>query len=206
MSFPIQLTIFRIVLVPVFFILFAVVTPAAMGWAVVVFVLAAASDWWDGYVARKMNLTSSLGAFLDPLADKLLTGSAFVAFAMRGYIVWWMALLVIGRDIYLTVFRVASDDAGLPLKTSYFAKVKTFVQMLFIGILLAALLAQQGTLGPMLQSLSTYFLLSDVLYWSMSIVTVLTVASALLYSYDNWPALRATGLRYLLRRAPSETI
>jgi CDP-diacylglycerol--glycerol-3-phosphate 3-phosphatidyltransferase len=203
MTFPIQLTVLRIVLVPVFFILFAVVTPAATGWAVVVFVVAAASDWWDGYIARAMNLTSPLGAFLDPLADKLLTGSAFIAFAMRGYIVWWMALLVIGRDLYLTIFRVASNASGLPLKTSNFAKVKTFVQMAFIALLLAALVAQQGTLGLMLENAASYLLLSNVLYWSMSIVTMLTVISALLYSYDNWPVLRVTVLRYLLRRAPS---
>ena len=202
MTFPIQLTVLRIVLVPVFFILFAVVTPAATGWAVVVFVLAAASDWWDGYMARAMKLTSPLGAFLDPLADKLLTGSAFVAFAMRGYIVWWMALLVIGRDLYLTIFRVASDANGLPLKTSYFAKVKTFVQMTFIALMLAALVAQQGTLGVLLEHVASYLLLSNVLYWSMSIVTFLTVISALMYSYDNWPVLRATVQRYLLRRTP----
>ncbi|HWF44707.1 MAG TPA: CDP-diacylglycerol--glycerol-3-phosphate 3-phosphatidyltransferase [Candidatus Kapabacteria bacterium] len=213
MSFPIQLTVLRIVLVPVFFILFAVLTPPETGWAVVVFVVAAASDWWDGYIARAMKMTTALGAFLDPLADKLLTGSAFIAFAMRGYIPWWMAVLIISRDIYLTLFRMASDGSGLSLKTSYFAKVKTFVQMTFIAFLLAALVAQQGTLGIALVHVSSYVLLPDALYWSMSLVTMLTVASAVTYSYDNWPVLRSAGMRYLLRRspnvmkrAPSETI
>jgi CDP-diacylglycerol--glycerol-3-phosphate 3-phosphatidyltransferase len=203
MSLPIQLTVLRIVLVPVFFILFAVINPPAIGWAVTVFAVAAASDWWDGYIARAMKLTSPLGAFLDPLADKLLTGSAFVAFAMRGYIVWWMAALIIGRDIYLTLFRMASDGPDTSLKTSYFAKVKTFVQMTFIALLLAALVAQQGTLGVALANISSYLLHPTMLYWSMSLVTFLTVASAITYSYDNWPILRAAGMRYILRRSPS---
>jgi CDP-diacylglycerol---glycerol-3-phosphate 3-phosphatidyltransferase len=202
MSFPIQLTVLRIVLVPVFFILFAVLTPPETGWAVVVFVVAAASDWWDGYIARAMKMTTALGAFLDPLADKLLTGAAFIAFAMRGYVPWWMAALIIGRDIYLTLFRMASNEAG-PLKTSYFAKVKTFVQMTFIAFLLAALVAQQGTLGSALVYVSSYVLHPDTLYWSMSLVTMLTVASAVLYSYDNWPVLRNAGMRYLSRSPKS---
>ena len=86
MSFPTQLTVLRILLAPVFFVLFAVIDPTPYLWAALVFVVAALSDWYDGYFARLWKLTTPLGAFLDPLADKFLTSAAFIAFASRGLI------------------------------------------------------------------------------------------------------------------------
>ena len=191
MKLPTQLTVLRIILVPVFFVLFAIVQPPEIGWAVLVFAIAAVSDWWDGHIARRMNLTSELGAFLDPLADKLLTGSAFLAFAWNGYIPWWMVAIVLVRDVFLTVLRSRAERHGMHVRTSYFAKVKTFSQMTFILLVLALQLAVRGDLGTPLHSLGSVFFAGTLPVWIMGLVTLLTFTSGLLYAYDNWYVLRA---------------
>lgn len=190
MSFPTQLTVLRILLVPVFYLLFAVIEPAQLSWAAAVFLVAALSDWYDGYFARLLNLVTPLGAFLDPLADKLLTSAAFIAFASRGLIPWWMVVVVLGRDVYLTVFRMLSDSIGMPVRTSIFAKIKTFVQMAFIGFVLLSLSIASWHLGAASQFASAAST-SEILYWAMLSVTSLTFLSGVEYSYDNWNTLRA---------------
>jgi CDP-diacylglycerol--glycerol-3-phosphate 3-phosphatidyltransferase len=198
--------VLRIVLAPVFFVLIAMVHPPEIGWAGTVFAIAALSDWWDGHFARKLGLVSPLGAFLDPLADKLLTGAAFVAFAWMSFIPWWMVIVVVLRDIFLTVLRRFADNIGLHVKTSYFAKVKTFSQMAFIILLLIALYAQKGRFGMEMASLAHAYFASDSSFWLMAIITLLTFASAIAYSYDNWPVLRRVSARYLFRRAGEGSI
>jgi CDP-diacylglycerol--glycerol-3-phosphate 3-phosphatidyltransferase len=205
MRIPTQLTVLRIVLVPVFFVLMALSEPPQVGWATVVFLVAAVSDWWDGYMARMMNQTSTLGAFLDPLADKLLTSAAFIAFAWLEYIPWWMVVIVIARDIYLTLLRMAADADSVQVKTSNFAKVKTFAQMTYIVLVLAALLAKQSFFGVSLQNYGVGFFQGELQWWLMSLVTLLTFTSALAYSYDNWGVLRGAISRYLLRRPGQES-
>jgi CDP-diacylglycerol--glycerol-3-phosphate 3-phosphatidyltransferase len=197
-----QLTVLRIALVPLFFVLLAVMHPPAVGWAIMVFAVAAASDWWDGHIARKWGLVTPLGAFLDPLADKLLTSAAFVAFAWTGIIPWWMTIVVLARDLFLTLFRVRADAVHLPLTTSFFAKVKTFAQMTFILLMLAALFSVGVNFGTVLTSISRAYLQSDVPFWLMGIVTLLTFASAVMYAYDNWAVVRSLWLR----RTRQETV
>jgi len=198
---PTQLTVLRIVLTPVFYVL---LISNYAGWAGIVFTVAAASDWWDGYMARSMGLVTPLGAFLDPLADKLLTGAAFIGFAWMGFIPWWMVVVILTRDIYMTYFRVVADAMGLSLRTTNFAKGKTFVQMTFIAVLLAALICVKGQLGGSLASIGRDILSAGALLWPMIVVTILTVSSALIYSYDNWAVLRATTVRYIFRKAGQE--
>jgi CDP-diacylglycerol--glycerol-3-phosphate 3-phosphatidyltransferase len=199
---PTQLTVLRIVLVPVFFVL--LISDESV-WAGIVFTVAAGSDWWDGHIARAMGLVTPLGAFLDPLADKLLTGAAFFGFAWMGFVPWWMVVVILLRDIYMTYFRVVSDAMGLPLKTTTFAKGKTFVQMTFIAILLTSLICVTGQFGNSLALLGRDILRSEFLLWPMAVVTFLTVSSALIYSYDNWQVLRVATMRYIFRKASQET-
>jgi CDP-diacylglycerol---glycerol-3-phosphate 3-phosphatidyltransferase len=201
MTLPTQLTVLRIALAAVFFVLFALIEPPMIGWAAIVFSLAAATDWWDGHLARAMKTTSKFGAFLDPLADKVLTGAALVAFAWKGYIPMWMVALVLARDVYMTALRVAADGIRLHIKTTYVAKVKTFGQMAFIVAVLLLLLMQAGMLGIALGHDSQAILRSGVLEWVMGAITLLTVASAIMYSYENWAVLRTVAVRYVLRRA-----
>lgn len=204
MTLPTQLTVLRIALAAVFFVLFALVEPPMIGWAAIVFSVAAATDWWDGHLARAMKTTSNFGAFLDPLADKVLTGAALVAFAWKGYIPMWMVALVLARDVYMTALRVAADGIRLHIKTTYFAKVKTFGQMAFIVAVLLLLLLQSGSLGLTLGRESQSILRSGVLEWVMGAITLLTVWSAIMYSYDNWGVLRAVAQRYILRGTQKE--
>jgi CDP-diacylglycerol--glycerol-3-phosphate 3-phosphatidyltransferase len=194
------------VLAPVFFVLMVFSHPPEIGWAGTVFAIAAISDWWDGYMARKMGLVSALGAFLDPLADKLLTGSAFVAFAWMSIIPWWMVIIVVSRDLFLTLLRRFADNIGLHVKTSYFGKVKTFAQMAFIILLLVMLYAQKGHFGTNMAVLANSYFVTDISFWLMSIITLLTFASAISYCYDNWSVLRRLNMRYLFRRAGERTV
>ncbi|MEO6939339.1 MAG: CDP-diacylglycerol--glycerol-3-phosphate 3-phosphatidyltransferase [Candidatus Kapaibacterium sp.] len=204
MTLPTQLTVLRIVLAPVFFLLFAIVEPAEMSWAAGVFLVAAVTDWYDGYFARRMNLTSPLGAFLDPLADKLLTSAAFLGFATRGLLPWWMVLLVLARDIYLTVFRMSADAVLQTVKTSYFAKMKTFAQMVFIGYVLLTLMMATGTFGIEPMRLGATLADPELLYWIMAVLVSLTIYSAIQYTYDNWNVVVAVFRRYVLSRKPME--
>ncbi|MDP4200259.1 MAG: CDP-diacylglycerol--glycerol-3-phosphate 3-phosphatidyltransferase [Bacteroidota bacterium] len=204
MTLPTQLTVLRIALAVVFFVLFALVEPPMIGWAATVFAVAAATDWWDGHLARVMKTTSTLGAFLDPLADKFLTGAALVAFALKDYVPLWMVVLVIARDVYMTVLRTAADGVSIHVKTSYLAKVKTFGQMTFIIAVLLLLLLQTGPLGPAVAQEAHMTLDSGLVVWLMSAITLLTVASAVVYSYDNWSLLRLITRRYILRRTGQE--
>ncbi len=199
MSFPTQLTVLRIILVPVFYLLFAVLDPPQIAWAGAVFLVASLSDWYDGYYARHLNLVTPLGAFLDPLADKLLTSAAFIAFASRGLVPWWMVVVVIARDIYLTLFRMSADSVGAQLKTSFFAKMKTFTQMVFIGLVLLALIASSMPVG--IASFTQRLVEPGTLYWFMLGVAVMTALSAGEYTYDNWHVLVSIGRRYTGQRA-----
>lgn len=206
MSFPTQLTILRILLVPVFYLLLAVAEPVQIEWAALVFCVAAISDWYDGYLARLWKETTPLGAFLDPLADKLLTSAAFVAFAALGLVPWWMVILVILRDVYLTMFRSVADNVRMPVTTSGFAKTKTFIQMVFIAFVLIAMVGKTGHLGEGV--VQTSFLVSspDFLFWLMAVVTAITVASAVQYSYENSRVLSIFGksLAGIFRRSPQK--
>jgi len=189
--------------VPVFFLLFAVIEPPLVLWATIVFVLAGLSDWYDGYYARRLNVVTPLGAFLDPLADKLLTSAAFIAFATRGLIPVWMVALVLFRDIYLTLFRVAADSLGVSVRTSFFAKMKTFTQMVFIGLVLLSLTLASLNVGGV-AALARDIASPEVLYWVMLGVTVMTTLSGIEYTYDNYGVLASYVGRLFGRRSPQE--
>ena len=204
MTFPTQLTVLRILLVPVFYVLFAVVEPREVFWAGFVFLVATLSDWYDGYAARRYNSASALGAFLDPLADKLLTSTALFAFAAQDLIPMWMVVFIVARDVYLTAFRIIADNMRKPVKTSYAAKVKTFLQMAFIGYVLIAMILQTGMIGDGAAAISATLLDADALFVMCGMLTALTVWTAVQYTYDNWPVWVSMARRYLLRRSPQK--
>ncbi len=135
-TLPNQLTLFRIILTPVFY--FIIIQPESSFKlaAAAIFFVASVTDWYDGYFARRFNLTSRWGQFMDPLADKFLVSTALIVFAQLDYIVWWMVILVVLRDIIITGLRIFALYIGKPIITSSFAKWKTFLQMGFIFALL----------------------------------------------------------------------
>jgi CDP-diacylglycerol--glycerol-3-phosphate 3-phosphatidyltransferase len=148
----------------------------------IIFSLAAATDWYDGYIARKLNIVSRWGQFMDPLADKILISAALVAFAYLGYVYWWMVILIVARDFIVTFLRMYALHRGKSIVTSYPAKVKTFVQMVVVFILLIYL---------SIPNAGIYYLDNyppDYSYWIsilMLIVTTLTVFSGLQYLIEN---------------------
>jgi len=100
-------------------------------WAAIVYFAASLTDWYDGYIARRFNLVTRWGQFMDPLADKLLVSSALIVFAHEDYIYWWMVWIIIGRDFIITFLRIFALYIGKPIITSMFARWKTFIQMVF---------------------------------------------------------------------------
>lgn len=202
MTLPNILTALRILLAPLFYILFAVITPPVYGWAVIVFVIAAITDWYDGYFARLLGKMTPFGAFFDPLADKILMAFALVAFAVKDLIPFWCVILIIIRDIYLTVLRVYADANRQPLKTSMIAKYKTFFQMLFICYLLGALLLVNNYFGMELTELGTSLLAEQLVWWLSVSVTAITVITAIGYSFDNAAVLKLALGQYFLKKSP----
>ena len=204
MSFPTQLTVLRILLAPIFYVLYAVVEPTPYVLAASVFVVAALSDWYDGYFARLWKLTTPFGAFLDPLADKVLTSAAFIAFASKGMIPDWAVFFVIGRDIYVTVFRILADSIGQPIRTSSLAKYKTFFQMIFICYILFASMLRANIFGEGLDHLGSLMMAEPILYWTSFAITMLTLVTAVQYSYDNARVFGLVMRRYFYKRSPQE--
>lgn len=138
MNLPNKITVFRVCLIPVFLILMLVPDiPNGKYLALGVFIVASASDFLDGYLARKHKLITNFGKFMDPLADKLLVCSALICFVELHLIQAWIVIIVIAREFIISGFRMVASDNGLVIAASYWAKFKTATQMvmccLFIG-------------------------------------------------------------------------
>ena len=104
--------------------------------ATFIFVLAAATDFFDGYIARTFNQVTVLGSILDPLADKMLTLAGFLGLMMLGSASPWAIFLILTRELFITGLRVSAVSQGLDISASWMGKVKTVVQMIAIGFLL----------------------------------------------------------------------
>ncbi|MFH1894026.1 MAG: CDP-diacylglycerol--glycerol-3-phosphate 3-phosphatidyltransferase [Candidatus Zixiibacteriota bacterium] len=136
MNWPNRLTLIRVFLAPVFVFLFLIDNVYTRFTALIIFILAALTDLVDGWLARKYNITTGFGKFMDPLADKILISSALIAFIALGYAKLWMVLPIIVRDFFITGLRSLAAYKGVLIVTSGFAKVKTFLQMIAVGVIL----------------------------------------------------------------------
>jgi CDP-diacylglycerol--glycerol-3-phosphate 3-phosphatidyltransferase len=136
------LTLLRVVLIPVFVLLLLRRTPASGVAALLVFVSASLTDYLDGIVARTRGLQSRVGEFMDPLADKLLVGSAFVCFSLVPgvFVPLWLVAVVILRELFVTVMRIVAIRRKVPIKTEFLGKIKTFFQMITILLILVVLI------------------------------------------------------------------
>ncbi|MBU0528631.1 CDP-diacylglycerol--glycerol-3-phosphate 3-phosphatidyltransferase, partial [bacterium] len=133
---PNVLTIFRILLTPLFIICLFYDYPYARLWALVIFIVASITDAFDGHYARKLNQVTRHGKFLDPLADKILVSSAFISFAIMDLVPFWMVGLIIFRDLFVTGLRMVMESQGLTMITSKIAKAKTTTQISVIIFIL----------------------------------------------------------------------
>jgi CDP-diacylglycerol--glycerol-3-phosphate 3-phosphatidyltransferase len=186
MVLPNQLTVLRIILTPVFLFLFLTGQPTLIQISYVVFLVAAISDWYDGWLARKFNYITAWGKFMDPLADKILTSAAFLGFVIVGILPLWMVLLIIIRDLFITFLRIYAEYRKVLFTTTRTAQWKTFLQLFFLYYLL--LIYTLNTIEKLHVSYKTLFtVLMDPLaiYLSMLIVTLFTVITGITYIYSN---------------------
>ena len=187
MTLPNQLTIFRLALTPLFFI-FMVIGDASYNTfiATIIFVIASLTDAYDGFIARKYGTVTRWGTFLDPLADKILISTAFVALMIKGYLSTWMILVVILRDTIVTVIRAYGLWKNKPIKTEKFAKLKTTMQILVVGLIL---LYDNMIANPFGRNLSLEYQenlrQSGVFDAAMLIIVILTVYSGFIYIIGN---------------------
>lgn len=197
MTIPNQLTMLRIVLVPVFVALLLQDDPWLKLMGVIVFAVASITDAYDGYHARKYGETTRLGAFLDPLADKFLITAAFLLYVHMGYLVLWMVVLVALRDILITVLRVYAEFMDRPVVTSREAKYKTLVQNVFAYLVMLLLLMKEKVFfGSRISAIIENILKSDYLDYIMLAVTLFTVYTGISYLVSNW--------NVSIRRSPEE--
>ena len=129
MNTPNKLTIARVIMIP-FFVAFLMydITGAADKWiALVIFVAASLTDTLDGYLARKNNLVTNFGKFMDPLADKLLVCSALICFTAMGKLAAWITIVIIAREFIISGFRLVAADNGIVIAASYWGKFKNSI-------------------------------------------------------------------------------
>lgn len=169
MNLPNKITIFRLFLIPVFVAAFFVGENGYL-WSGVIFILASFTDFLDGYLARKYNETTNLGAFLDPVADKVLVFAALILLAESGVIPSWSVILIIGRETLINGFRLIAIEKGVVISASYLGKLKTVTQMVSLVLLLFA---------PALVILNFVGL---VVYW---IAVIATLISGIEYVYQG---------------------
>lgn len=133
MNLPNKLTILRVILIPFFLVALMVdAVPYGKWIAVAIFCIASATDALDGHIARKHNLITNFGKFMDPLADKLLVCSAMIALIELDRIPAWVVIIIIAREFIISGFRLVASDNGIVIAASWWGKIKTVVQMVMI--------------------------------------------------------------------------
>ncbi|MCI7097492.1 MAG: CDP-diacylglycerol--glycerol-3-phosphate 3-phosphatidyltransferase [Lachnospiraceae bacterium] len=177
MNLPNKLTIIRVLLIPffVFFLLVPVAGDASRYIALVVFIAASLTDLADGKIARKYNLVTNFGKFMDPLADKLLVCSALICFVEMDLLPAWIVIIIISREFIISGFRLIASDNGVVIAASYWGKFKTTSQMIMIVLLIAQI---PGTVFDILEQLFIY------------IALILTVVSLIDYLIKNKDVLK----------------
>lgn len=178
-NLPNLLTLLRIALIPVFVILFYWPSAWAIWAAAIVFALAGFTDWLDGYLARKLQQSTALGAFLDPVADKLMVAVALVLLVQLYANVWiaLASLVIIAREIFISALRewMASQQLRSKVAVGLIGKYKATAQMVAVECLI---LANNQTAS-----------LIDLGYLMLALAVVLTLWSMLIYLKDAWPNL-----------------
>lgn len=183
MNLPNKLTIFRVILILPFVLLllggqagwFGGFSPYSDYAALAIFIIASLTDLVDGKIARKYNLVTNFGKFMDPLADKLLVGAAMIALVELGRIPSWIVIIIISREFIISGFRLIASDNGVVIAASYWGKFKTTFQMVMICLMIANI--------PQIK------ILTDIIMW---VALILTVVSLLDYLVKNKTVMKET--------------
>ncbi len=186
MNFPTQLTVLRIILTPVFLLLLFMKGFQFKFYSFFVFAIASLTDWYDGYFAKKLGIVSKFGKFLDPLADKILVSSAFVAFYVLGYVKLWIVIVIVVRDFLITGLRSYALFTTRPVVTSGLARTKTFLQMgsvyvIFIVFILKNYAISRGKEFYIVKWLEEVNFIGSLLI----VVVFLTIYTGLRYLIEN---------------------
>ncbi|MBQ9017963.1 CDP-diacylglycerol--glycerol-3-phosphate 3-phosphatidyltransferase [Candidatus Saccharibacteria bacterium] len=169
---PTLLTLFRIILVIPTMVFIYMDTEWAKAVAIVCFIIASATDFIDGRLARKWNQVTTLGKFLDPLADKMLVNLTFLALTLLGQVPVWMFAIILVRDFAVDGLRMLAAGSGITVAASWLGKAKTMVQMITVTILISNMIIKSQAVG----------IVATILLY---IVVVLTVASGVDYLYKG---------------------
>ena len=171
MNLPNKLTVIRMILiVPFVFIMLTDICGPMSKWiALAIFVIASLTDLLDGKIARKYNLVTNFGKFMDPLADKLLVCAAMICLVEMGKIPSWVVIIIISREFIISGFRLIASDNGIVIAASYWGKFKTVFQMAMVILMIADIAALN--------------LVTQIVMW---IALVLTGISLVDYLKKNW--------------------
>lgn len=171
MNLPNKLTILRVIMIP-FFIVFLLIpiTPYDNWIALAIFIVASITDLLDGKIARKYNLVTNFGKFMDPLADKLLVCSALICLIELNRIPAWMVIVIIAREFIISGFRLVASDSGVVIAASYWGKFKTTFQMVAVCLLIADIAAIQ--------------VVTQIVLWIAVILTVVSLVDYLIKNKD----------------------
>lgn len=173
MNLPNKLTMGRIILIP--FIVVFLYMSHLYAWtriaALILYIMAAVTDWADGYIARKYNLVTNFGKIMDPLADKLLVTAPMLCLVEQGVFPAWCAMLIIAREFLITGLRVVAAADGTVIAATMWGKVKTTVQLIVLGI---------AVCFPRIMVKSV-----DVVSILIYITTAVTVISGVVYIAQN---------------------
>ena len=176
MNLPNKITIFRIFMIPIFLVFMLMPNiPYSNLIAAAIFLIAALSDLLDGYIARKYNLITNFGKFMDPLADKLLVSSALICFVELKLLPAWIVIIIIAREFIISGFRLIASDNGIVIAAGWWGKLKTNVQMVLCVMLIINL---DITIINILEQITIY------------LATALTIISLLDYMIKNREVLK----------------
>lgn len=204
LNLPNVVTAIRILLTPLVILLMMSDDDVLVQLSGLIFLVAAVSDWYDGWYARRYNVMSPFGRFFDPLADKVLIGAVFFAFAALGLFDLWMVIVVVARDVVVTVLRVIADRKEKPVVTSRAAKVKTALQLVFLSYIVGVHVVThvawiQRDIGvDQIRLLFSPWIVTG----GMILLTILSVVTMLQYLIQNRHVVRSLFNGALARSTP----
>ena len=177
MNLPNKLTVFRVILIP-FFVAVLLIWPEDLTYRLIadaIFIVASLTDMLDGKIARKYNLVTNFGKFMDPLADKLLVCSAMICLIALNQVPAWVVIIIIAREFIISGFRLVAANNNVVIAANYWGKFKTVFQMFMIIVMVA--------------NFNNFYwqLLGNIFMW---IALALTIISLVVYIYQNRSVLK----------------
>ncbi len=184
MNLPNKLTVLRVLLIPFFLASVLWFFEGHMIFALVFFALASITDFLDGHIARKNNLVTTFGKFLDPLADKLLVMTALIAFAFERWIDPIAVVLILSREFMVTGLRLVVANEGVVVAAGIWGKLKTaFTMLALLVIMLLQIIYPDAKGSPDLNWKAPVFLVNEALIW---VAVILTLISGGVYLRGYW--------------------